>query len=107
MRLSHTHPLYRDDNKTLFGVLEVALRGTVYEASIKPFQRKYDGREAYLALIAQHAGKDKWIKILRDAKTYVNEKKWDGTTSQLLQSHIEKCRECYVDIENAAEHIKE
>ena len=106
-RLSHTHPLYRDDNKTLFGVLEVALRGTVYEASIKPFQRKAEGRKAYLALIAQHAGKDKWVKILRDAKTYVNEKKWDGTTGQLMQSHIEKCRECYVDIENAAEHIKE
>jgi len=45
-------------------------------------------------------------EILRDAKTYVNEKKWDGTTGQLMQSHIEKCRECYVDIKNAAEHIK-
>jgi hypothetical protein len=107
MRLSHNHPLFRNDNKTLFGVLEVALRGTTYDASIKPFQRSSDGRKAYLALIAQHAGKDKWVKILRDAKTYVNERKWDGTTSQLLQSHVEKCRECYVDIENAAEHIKE
>ena len=57
-------------------------------------------------LIAKHAGKDKWVKILRDAKTYVNERKWDGTTSELLQSHIEKCRES-VDIENVAEHIKE
>jgi hypothetical protein len=107
MRLSHNHPLFRNDNKTLFGVLEVALRGTTYDASIKPFQRSSDGCKAYLALISQHAGKDKWVKILRDAKTYVNERKWDGTTSQLLQSHVEKCRECYVDIENAAEHIKE
>ena len=24
-----------------------------------------------------------------------------------MQSHIEKCRQCYVDIENATEHIKE
>ena len=40
-------------------------------------------------------------------KTYVNEAKWDGTTSQLLQSHIERIRESYIDIENAAQHIKE
>ena len=88
LRLSHTHPLYRDDKKSLFAVLEVALHGTTFEASIKPFQRTGNGHGAYEALISQHAGKDKWIKILRDAKTYFNERKWDGTTSYLLQSRI-------------------
>ena len=58
-------------------------------------------------MIARHAGKDKWFKILRDAKTYVNERKWGGTTSYLLQAHIEKCRGCYVDIENASERVTE
>ena len=66
-----------------------------------------NGRGAYEALISQHAGKDKQIKILRDAKTYVNERKWDGATSYLLQSHFQKCRECYVDIQNASEQITE
>ena len=84
LRLSHTHPFYRDENKSLFAVLEVALRGTTFEASIKPFQRTGDGRGEYEALIYQHAGKDKWIKILRDAKNYVNEWKWGGTTIYLL-----------------------
>ena len=56
-------------------------------------------------MIDQHAGKDKWVKILWDAKTYLNERKWDGNTSYLLQEHIEKCRECYVDIENESEHV--
>ena len=88
-------------------MLEVALRGTKFEASIKPFQRTGNGRGAYEALISKHAGKEKWIKILRDAKIYVNERKWDGTTSYLLQSHVDKCRECDVDIENASEHITE
>ena len=81
--------------------------GTIFEASIKSFQRNGNGRGAYEALISQHAGKDKWIKILRDSKTYVNKRKWDGTTNYLLQSHVEKCRECYVDIENASEQITE
>ena len=69
MRLSHTHPLYPDDNKTLFRILEVALRVITYDASIKPFQKTSDGRKTYLALMAQHAGKDKCVKILRDAKS--------------------------------------
>ena len=105
--LYHNHSLYRDDNKSLFGVLELALRGTTFEASIKPFRRTGNGRSAYEALISQHASKDKQIKILRDSKTYVNERKWDGTTSYSLQSNVEKCRQCYVDIENASEHITE
>ena len=67
LRLSHTHPLFRDDNKQFYGILEEAVRGTVYKATIKPFQRLVDGRGSYLALITQHAGRDKWIAILRTA----------------------------------------
>ena len=81
--------------------------GTTYKASIKSFQRTGNGRGDYKALIAQHAGKDNWVKILQDAKIYVNERKLDGTTSYILQAHIEKFRECYVDIENASEHMTE
>ena len=83
------------------------MRGTTYDSSINYVKKKSDGRGAYLALIAQHAGKDKWIKILHVAKTYVNEAKWDGQTSQFLQSHIERIRECHVDIVHAALHIQE
>ena len=83
------------------------MRVTNYEASLNPFQRTDNGRGAYKDLIHQHAGKDKWVKILRDAKKYLNEIKWYGTTIYLLQAHIEKCRELYVDIENASEHVTE
>ena len=84
LRLSHTLQVYRDENRSLFAVLEVALRGTTFEAYIKPFKSTGNGRSAYEELISQHAGKDKWIKILRDAKNYVNERKWGGTTIYLL-----------------------
>jgi hypothetical protein len=43
-----------------------ATRSTAYAASIKPFQRRKDGRLAWLALLGQYAGNDKWeaeIKI--------------------------------------------
>ena len=105
LRLSLKHTLYRDDNKSFFDILEVALRGTNYEASINPFKRNGNGRGSYKSLIAQHAVKDKLVKILWYAKTYVNERKWDVTTSYLMQSQIEKFREFYVEIENASEHV--
>ena len=43
LRLSHNHPLFRNDNEQFYGILEEAVRGTVYEATIKPFQRRADG----------------------------------------------------------------
>ena len=59
LQLSHTRPLFRDDNKQFYGILEEAVRGTLYEATINPFQRLAYGCGSYLALIAQHSGRDK------------------------------------------------
>ena len=78
-------------------MLEEEFRGTVYKATIKPFQSQEDGRGSYLALIAQHEGRDKWIAILHTAKEYVNNRKWDGTTANKIQAHIEQCCGSYVD----------
>jgi hypothetical protein len=74
-RLSHTHPLYSDDNSKFYRKLEEAVRGTTYEASIKPYQISGDGRGAYRSLLAQHCGKDKWTQILQSAFEYVNQRK--------------------------------
>ena len=58
--LSHSHPLFWEDNSEVYFLLKEATRGTSYAASIKPFQRMKNGRDAYLALVGQYAGKDKW-----------------------------------------------
>ena len=52
LRLSHDFPLYRDDNKKLYSLLEILLRGTTFDSSINPFKKKGDDRGAYLAQIA-------------------------------------------------------
>ena len=88
MRLSHSHQLYRNNNNTFYIILEKAVRGTFYEASIKPLQGTRDVRVSYLTLIAHHEGKDKWVVIIRDAKSYVGERKWNGTTIHTHQSHV-------------------
>ena len=43
LRLSHTRPLLRDDNKQFYGIRKEEVCRTVYEAKIKPFQRLADG----------------------------------------------------------------
>ena len=50
-RAQHTHALFREDNSQVYYFLEEATRTTSYAASIKPFQRKKNGRGAWLALI--------------------------------------------------------
>ena len=58
-RASHGHPLFREDNSSVYYKLEEATRATSYAALIKPYQRTKIGRDAWLALSNQYAGKDK------------------------------------------------
>ena len=78
-----------------------------YAASIKPSNCKRNGRGAIEVFLAQHAGQDKLIKILQEAKTCVNTAKWSGLSNVTLQSHAERSRAYYVDIEVAIEHVPE
>ena len=64
-RAQHTHGLYRDDNAAVYYKIEEATRGTQYADSIKTFQRKKDGRGAFMALSKQYAGPDKWESQLK------------------------------------------
>ena len=52
-RASHTHTLYEVDNNEVFNLLETSLRSTQYAATLSPFKRTKNGRDARFALIAQ------------------------------------------------------
>ena len=45
--------------------------------------------------------------ILRYAKSYVIERKWNSTTSLTIQSHIERCFAAHFEIETASQHVTE
>ena len=53
----------------------------------------------------QKYGKDKWIAVLQDEKSYVNSRKWNGNTNFTVQNHVERFCADYVDIETAAIHV--
>jgi hypothetical protein len=59
-RAFHGHPLFREDNSSVYYKLEEATRATSYAALIKQYQsRTKNGREAWLALSNQYAGNNK------------------------------------------------
>ena len=47
---THTDTLYREDNKSLYHMLQEGVRNTPCAASLKPFMRGKYGEEAFLAL---------------------------------------------------------
>ena len=59
-RATHHDTLYREDNKSLYHMLEEGVRNTPCADLLKPFFLGKDGREAFLAIKRQYAGVDKW-----------------------------------------------
>ena len=80
-RASHTHALFREDNSDVYYKLEEATRGTPYAASIKPFKRTKQGREAWLAITGQYAGKDKWAAEIKRQEQLLHTRAWKGQSN--------------------------
>ena len=77
-RLSHTGPIFKNDNTSVLMKIEKATRGTSVESTVKAFSRRKDGRGAYLALIANHAGDTKYRAILKKRMNMLQNIKWNG-----------------------------
>ena len=104
-RASHGHPLYRDDNSAVYYALEEATRTTIYAASIKPFQRAKDGRGAWLAMIGQYAGEDKWQSEIKRQDDLLHTRQWKGQSNFSLESFIGQHRNAFVSMTQCAEHV--
>ena len=59
-RVSHDHPLYQYDNAQVYYKLELALQGTSYLASIKPFKQAKNGKDTFFSTRNQYVREDKW-----------------------------------------------
>ena len=104
-RASHAHPLYRDDNAQVYYDLEIALRGTSYLASIKPFQRTKNGRAAFTSIKSQYAGEDKWQAELKKQVDLVTNRVWKGQGNFPLERFIAQHRNAYVLLQECALHV--
>lgn len=104
-RAKHNHALFRDDNSKVYYYLEEATRTTSFAASIKPFQRSKNGRGAFLALVSQYAGEDKWRAELKKQDDLLHNRKWKGNTNLSLDRFISQHRNAYVSMSQCAEHV--
>ena len=104
-RANHTHPLFREDNSALYFFLEEATRGTMYASSIQPFSRRKHGRQAWLALTSQYAGKDKWASELKRQDELIHSRKWKGQANFSLDKFVSMHRNAYVSMQQCAEHV--
>jgi hypothetical protein len=104
-RALHTHPLYIEDNAKVYHYLEEATRSTSYAASIKPMQRRKDGRAAWFALVQQYAGVDKWQAELTKQDELLHSRKWKGQSGFSLEKFISQHRYAYVSMCQCAQHV--
>jgi hypothetical protein len=104
-RASHVHPLFREDNESVYHRLEEATRGTSYAASLKPYQRSKDGRGAFEAIISQYAGEDKWESELKKDESLLHTRKWKGQSNFPLEKHCAQHRNAFISMEQCAQHV--
>lgn len=104
-RLPHVGPIYKNDNATVYMKIEEAVRGTSVETTIKSFSRRKDGRGAFLALIANHAGETKYRSISKKRFNLLQNIKWNGRAYP-LESHVSNHRQAHDDLNECSKHIQ-
>ena len=93
---THEHPLYQDDNTSLYLYLEEATLSTMYASSIQPYSRLKDGRGAWITLTNQYAGEDKWGAELKNQDGLLHTFKWKGESNFSLDKFIAQHRNMFV-----------
>ena len=104
-RASLSDGLFPDDSALVYYKLEEATRGTSYADSIKPFQRRKDGRGAHLALINQYAGTDKWEAEIKKQSTLLHTRKWKGQSNFALERFVQQHRNAFVSMQACSLHV--
>jgi hypothetical protein len=102
---SHMHPLYCEDNATVYYCLKEAVWGTQYASSLKPFQQIKNGRGALFSIIQHFTRANKWQAELSMRDKFLHEKVWNGQTLYLLERFISQLSGAFIAMKDAAEHV--
>ena len=103
-RSSHSHPLFKTDNATVYNAIEEATRVSIYATTIKSFARKKDGRGAWLSIVTSHVGVDKWERIQKECSSWLMTAKWNGKKYP-LESFCSQHRAKHQQLLEAAQYI--
>lgn len=98
-RLPHTGSIFKDDNKTVFMMISKAAADTTIESTIKSFSCQKDGRGAFQAIVANHAGDTKYRAVAKARMNLLQNIKWNGR-SYPLEQHVSNHRTALDDLQD-------
>ena len=105
-KASHRTAQYRQDNELLWVKLEEAASGTPYASTVAAHESpRKDGRKAFLAIVKQYLGDDKWILEVRKHEATMRELKWKGTGNMTLEKFFSLHRQAYQGLVEASNHV--
>ena len=93
------------DNVAVFELIETAVRGTPIAASIAPFCHNQNDCRAFFVIQTQHAGKNMLDKLVKEAETVLQNRKWLGTTNVTLAKHMGMHCQAYITMTECADHV--
>ena len=73
-----------------------------YAPSIKPYQRRKDGRGYWNAMIAKYAGEDKWRAELKIQDDLLHPRKWKGQSNFTMEIFVAQHRNAFVSMTQCA-----
>ena len=103
--MAHTHTFYKLDNISLFQLIVCAVAGHNVLVTIAPFIRTQDERVAYLAIVAQHAGRHVWDQNVKDPTAVLQTRSRTGATSITLRQHTLMHCKAYIQLTGAHQHV--
>ncbi len=102
--LPHNGAIFKNDNATVYMLVEKSARGTSVESTVKTFSRRKDGRSAFFALISNHAGDTKYRSISKKRLHLLQNIKWNGRSFP-LETHVSNHCSAHDDLRECANHI--
>ena len=103
-RLPHTGTIYKTDNNSIYIMVEQATRDTSVASTVKAFYPTKDGRKAFLDLISNHAGDEKYRAIAKKHLNFLQNTKWTGRQIPLEQ-HVSQHRSSHDDLAECNNHV--
>ena len=87
-------------------MLEEATRSMACSISMKPFQRKKYGRNAWLSIVKQHTIYHQWKRQLKTSEDYINKNAWKENASHQLGDRVHKHRNSHAPMVQCSSHTR-
>ena len=103
-RFSYNGLIYKYHNTSGYMKIKKEAKGTSVESTVKEFYHHKDMRGAFIALILNHAGNNKYLAILKKGMKLPQIIKWNGRSYPLETKFSNHCQ-AVEDLQKHATHI--